>query len=340
MIVSGWQGRDSAICICTCNVYMYPLSLKLLSHPGCHMSLSRVPCALHCIHFSSVTQSCLTLCDPMDCSTPGLPVHPQLPELTQTHVHWVGDAIQPSHPLSSRCLKQHLLILQAGVLEWGAIAFSEGIEVPSKCPLLHQPRHTVTLKSVIKMSLGSCPMSSFWTFSFPHKIDQYKPSTWESPKALMYYSWVFHSLRPKESHCPLWSTFFFFFKMNCGFRFCFFNFCACSVAQLCPTLCNSMDCNPPGSSVHGISQARILEGAAISSCRWSSWPRDQTRAYCISCFAGRFFTTRATRQVPFNFYWSIMDLQCCVNFRCITKLISYTYTYIHFYLRFCSHLGH
>ena len=53
------------------------------------------------VKFSSVTQSCLTLCDPMNCSMPGLPVHHQLPEFTQTHVHWVGDAIQPSHPLSS-----------------------------------------------------------------------------------------------------------------------------------------------------------------------------------------------------------------------------------------------
>ena len=51
--------------------------------------------------FSSVTQSCPTLCDPMDRSTPGLPVHHQLLEFTQTHVHWVHDAIQPSHPLSS-----------------------------------------------------------------------------------------------------------------------------------------------------------------------------------------------------------------------------------------------
>ena len=49
---------------------------------------------------SSVIQSGPALCDPMDCSTPGLPVHHHLPELTQTHVHWVGDAIQPSHPLS------------------------------------------------------------------------------------------------------------------------------------------------------------------------------------------------------------------------------------------------
>ena len=49
----------------------------------------------------SLARSCPTLCDPMDCSTPGLPVHHQLPELTQTHIHWVSDAIQPSHPLSS-----------------------------------------------------------------------------------------------------------------------------------------------------------------------------------------------------------------------------------------------
>ena len=53
------------------------------------------------VQFSSVTQSCPTLCDPVDCSTPGLPVHHQLPEFTQTHVHWVGDAIQVSYPLSS-----------------------------------------------------------------------------------------------------------------------------------------------------------------------------------------------------------------------------------------------
>ena len=57
-------------------------------------------CHFH-YQFSSVVQSCPTLCDPMDCSMPGLPVHHQLPELTQTYVHWVSDAIQPSHPLSS-----------------------------------------------------------------------------------------------------------------------------------------------------------------------------------------------------------------------------------------------
>ena len=67
--------------------------------------------------FSSVAQLCPTLCDPMNRSTPGFPVHRQLPEFTQTHVHRVGDAIQPSHPLSSPSLpapnpSQHQGLLQ------------------------------------------------------------------------------------------------------------------------------------------------------------------------------------------------------------------------------------
>ena len=53
------------------------------------------------IQIRSVTQSGPTVCDPINCSTPGLPAHHQLPEFTQTYVHQVGDAIQPSHPLSS-----------------------------------------------------------------------------------------------------------------------------------------------------------------------------------------------------------------------------------------------
>ena len=56
------------------------------------------------VQCNSVAQSCPTLCNPMDCSMPGHPVHHQLLEFTQTHVHWVGDAIQPSHPLSSLLL--------------------------------------------------------------------------------------------------------------------------------------------------------------------------------------------------------------------------------------------
>ena len=67
-----------------------------LQNIGHNWTLTHTPS----VQFSSVAQSCPTLCDPMNRSTPGLPVHHQLPEFTQTHVHRVGDASQPSHPLS------------------------------------------------------------------------------------------------------------------------------------------------------------------------------------------------------------------------------------------------
>ena len=78
--------------------------------PGTTLEISAV-------QFSLVAQSCLHLCDPMDYSTPGFPVHHQIPELTQTHIHQVGDAIQPSHPLSSASppafnLSQHQNLFQ------------------------------------------------------------------------------------------------------------------------------------------------------------------------------------------------------------------------------------
>ena len=71
--------------------------------------------------FSSVTQSCPTLCNPMNRSTPGLPVHHQLPEFTQAHVHGVGDAIQPSHPLSSPSPRAFNLSQQWGLSSESAL---------------------------------------------------------------------------------------------------------------------------------------------------------------------------------------------------------------------------
>ena len=71
--------------------------------------------------------------------------------------------------------------------------------------------------------------------------------------------------------------------------------CACSVAKSCPALCNPEDYSPPGSSVHGISRARILEWVAISFSRGSSWPRDRTP---ISCLAGGFFTIPHCQRSP------------------------------------------
>ena len=66
----------------------------------------------------SVTESCLTLCDPMDCSTPSFPVLCYLPEFAQTHVHWVGDAIQPSHPLLSLSPPAFNLSQHHGLFQW------------------------------------------------------------------------------------------------------------------------------------------------------------------------------------------------------------------------------
>ena len=68
--------------------------------------------------FNSVTQSCPTLCNPMDCSMPSFPVHHQLPELAQTHVHWVSDTIQPSHPLLSPSLPTFNLSQEQGLFQW------------------------------------------------------------------------------------------------------------------------------------------------------------------------------------------------------------------------------
>ena len=79
--------QESNWCLLHCRQILYQLSYQ------------RSPYIV--VQFSSVSQSCLTLCNPMNCSTPDLPIHHQLLESTQTHAHWIGDAIQPSHPLSS-----------------------------------------------------------------------------------------------------------------------------------------------------------------------------------------------------------------------------------------------
>ena len=73
---------------------------------------------LHSVQFSSVFQLCL--CDPMNCSMPGLPVHHQLLEFTQTHVHWVSDAIQPFHPLSPPSPPAFTLSQHQGLFQWGS----------------------------------------------------------------------------------------------------------------------------------------------------------------------------------------------------------------------------
>ena len=113
---SSWFPVSPSVCHCCwanrCT-YVFSYLLFIPRRVACHknsfkkkyfiLKYTDVQC---CVSFRYAAkwlsaQSCLTLCDPMNRSTPGLPVHHQLPEFTQTHIHWVGDAIQPSHPLSS-----------------------------------------------------------------------------------------------------------------------------------------------------------------------------------------------------------------------------------------------
>ena len=86
--------------------------------------------------FSSVAQSCLTHCDPMRCSTPGLPVQHQLPEPTQTHVHWLSDAIQPSHPLPSPSPPAFNLSQNQGLFQW--VSSSHQVAKVLELQLQHQ----------------------------------------------------------------------------------------------------------------------------------------------------------------------------------------------------------
>ena len=92
-------------------------NVKITPNCGCKIIISL--CSSNLLSsVSLVTQSCTTLCNSMDCSTPGLPVHHQLLEFTQTHVHWVGDAIQPSHPLLSPSPPAFNLSQHRGLFQW------------------------------------------------------------------------------------------------------------------------------------------------------------------------------------------------------------------------------
>ena len=100
-LLNTWRFRDT--------LWSTGLCIILFTNPGRTLSS---------VQFSSVAQLCPTLCDPMNHSMPGLPVHHQLSESIQTHVHWVSDAIQPSHPLSSPSPPALSLSQHQGLFQW------------------------------------------------------------------------------------------------------------------------------------------------------------------------------------------------------------------------------
>ena len=109
------------------------------------------------VQFSSVAQSCPTLCDPMNSSTPGLPVHHQLPEFTQTHVHRDGDAIQPSHPLLSPSPPASNPSQHQGLFQWvnSSNEMAKGLEFQ----LQHQSFQSTPPTDLLQDGLGRSPCS-------------------------------------------------------------------------------------------------------------------------------------------------------------------------------------
>ena len=108
----------SFLCYTVESCYLFILYIPFASaSPKFPLHSSSIPSPL-AVQFSSVAQSCLTLWDPIDCSTPGFPVHHQLPDLAQTQVHWVDDAIQLSHPLSSPSVPVFNLSQHQGLFKW------------------------------------------------------------------------------------------------------------------------------------------------------------------------------------------------------------------------------
>ena len=135
------------------------------------------------LQFSPVTQSCPTLCDPMDCSTPGFPVHHQLPEFTQTSVHWVGDAIQPTHPLSSLSSPTFNHSQHQGLSQWvsslyqGAKALEPQLQHQS-FPVNIQDWFPLGLTGLISLLSKGLSRVFFSTTVWKHQFFVTQPSFW------------------------------------------------------------------------------------------------------------------------------------------------------------------
>ena len=225
-----------------------------------------IPSHTHCC--CSVTQSFLTFCDPMDFSTPGFPVLHYLLEFAQTHVHWVGNAIQPSPPLSpfSSC-PQSVAASRSFQVSWLFTSGGQSIRALASV-------HSMSIQRWFPLDLaGLLSLLSKWlsrvfssTTIQKHQFFGTQPSL-RSNCHIIHDYWKNHSFRENPiKNLDL---------LTQKHKYCMIPQCACvhaKLLQLCPTLCNSMDCSLPGSSVHGILWARILEWVTMSSSRGSFQP--------------------------------------------------------------------
>ena len=228
--------------------------------------------------FSSVAQSCPTLCDPVNRSTPGLPVHHQLPEFTQTHVHWVSDAIQPSHPLLS----------------------------PSPSPSIFPSMRVFSNESALRIR-----WPKYWSFSFNISPSSEHPGlisfrmNWldllaahetlksllqhHSSKASILRHSAFFIVQLSHPYMTIGKTIaltrqtFVDKVMSLLFNMLFAAATAAAAAkslQLCPTLCDPIDVSPPGSPIPGILRATTLELVSISFSNARKW---KVKVKLLSC---------------------------------------------------------
>ena len=197
----------------------------------------------------------------MDCSTPGFPVLHYLPKFAQTHVHWVGDAIRPSSSVTpfSSC----------------PLSFQASESFPVTWLFASGAQSIGTSASVSVLPMNTWCWFPFGLTGLISLLSKGLSRVFSSTTVLKHqflalnllYDPTLTSLHVRELE----------------------------VVQSCPTLCNPMDCSLPGSSVHGIFQAIVLEWIAISFSKGSSQPRGRT---WVSHIVDRRFTIWATREVP------------------------------------------
>ena len=137
-------------------------------------------------HCYSVTKLCLTLCDPRDCTMPGFPVLHYLPEFAQTHVHWISDAIQPSHLLSSPSPSTYTLSQHQGLFQW--VDSSHQVVKVLELQLQHQSFQWINKKKKPGFYLFYFFVSSFFLFPWP----------WET--------WIFSLLKGGSVCLCMWAS--------------------------------------------------------------------------------------------------------------------------------------
>ena len=251
------------------------------------------------VQFDLVPQSCPTLCDPMDCSTPGLPVHHQLPELAQTHVHWVSDAIQPSHPLLSPSppdfnLSQHQGLPNESVLsirwpKYWSFSISPSNEysglISFRMDWLDLLPVQGTLKSLLQHHSSKASIlqhSAFFIVQLSHPYMTTGKTIALTRRTFVgkVISLLFNMLSrlvitflPRSKRLLIsWlqspsavilepKKIKFVTVSTVSPSIC--HAVAAKSRQSCPTLCDPIDGSPPGSPIPGILQAKILEWVAI-----------------------------------------------------------------------------